>query len=868
MALEEYHRKREFRITPEPRGKTGRAHHVPQFVIQKHDASHLHYDFRLEMNGVLKSWAVPKGPSLDPADKRLAVEVEDHPLEYGTFEGTIPEGQYGGGTVMLWDHGAWKCDGDPEESYAAGKLKFVLDGEKLMGGFSLIRMRKTEEKKPMWLLIKERDEFARSPDDEDVLTSAPLSVKTGRTLEQIATGVRPSNRRRAPKSKSLAKKSPTPTDHSKRSHRNGNHSSNRNGESDKSIPDRISPELATLVESPPDGDDWLHEIKFDGYRLICRIDGSHIQLLTRNHLDWSSRFPSLVSALRSLPLQSGILDGEVVILDEHGVSSFQSLQNAFSDHHAQPFDLFLFDLIYLDGRDLQALPLEDRKQQLQRLLKGTREPHLHYSDHVVGDGPLFFRECSRRGLEGMISKRRSSPYSQSRTRDWLKSKCVHQDEFVIGGYTEPAGHRSGFGALLLGNYDPKGDFHYVGKVGTGFSDTTIGDLTQRLKAMPRKTSPFAEPLEAAARHAHFVRPALVAQIKFASWTGEGRLRQASFQGLREDKAPAAVTNNEQTGLSHSRAKGALPMKELPNTATSVLEVSQKDWKRLEKELENVKLTHPDRVFYPNIGLTKVQLAAYYVEVADRMLPHIVERPLSLLRCPDGVEGQHFFQKHAGTAPAALRRVPIPEENGTQDYLAVDNLAGLIALAQIGALEIHPWGSRADNIERPDLVIFDFDPDQTVQWSRVIAGVQEVRDRLAKLKLESFLKATGGKGLHVVVPIQRRYSWMEVKQFAKSIAEAMAQDSPEDYTTNIRKAVRVGKIFIDILRNSQGATAIAPYSTRANLNATVAMPLSWDELSPDLHSDSFDVASAARRLASRKADPWEHFFKLKQTLKLR
>lgn len=869
MALEEYRRKREFRVTPEPRGKKGPRHRFPKFVVQKHDASHLHYDFRLEMDGVLKSWAVPKGPSLNPRDKRLAVEVEDHPLEYGSFEGTIPQGQYGAGTVMLWDNGTWEPVGDAMKGYASGKLKFRLHGEKLNGGFSLVRMRKPHEKHPTWLLMKERDDDARQGDEEDVLKAAPLSVKTGRTLEQIEEGRRPSNGTRAAaatgRSKSSAEHALQENSRVRSSEKKGHRPrSTRNNKRD-SMPVQISPELATLVDQPPDGDDWLHEVKFDGYRLICRIDGSHIQLLTRNHLDWTPRFPALATALKSLPLRSGILDGEVVVLDEHAVSSFQRLQNSFSASNSDAFDLYLFDLLYLDGKDLQSLPLVERKQRLQELLAAANEPHLHYSDHVIGNGPLFFRECARRGLEGMISKRRDSRYSQIRTTDWLKSKCVHEDEFVIGGFTEPAGSRSGFGALLLGHYDEQGELTYVGKVGTGFAETTLTRLAQRLKAIQRKTSPFKNELESDVRRAHFVRPLLVAQIRFASWTADGRLRQATFQGLREDKEAAAVTSDKMPSDDRPNVKGASAMKYRSSESSALLDISEEELQRLEKALEDVKLTHPDRVMYPKSGLSKLQLAAYYVDVADQILPHIVERPLSLLRCPDGVDGSHFYQKHAGNFPAALRRVPIPETNGPQEYLVADNLAGLIALVQMGVLEIHPWGSRADNIERPDRVIFDFDPDPAVRWSRVIEIVQESRDRLSRLKLECFLKATGGKGLHLVVPIQRRHSWAEINQFAKSLAEQIVADSPNDCTTNIRKSARAGKIFIDVLRNSQGATAIAPFSTRANPNASVAVPLAWDELSTDIHSDSFDVISAAQRLRSLGRDPWEHFFELKQSL---
>ena len=831
--LSEYKRKRRFDATSEPVGKRA-AIGGRSFCVQKHRASHLHYDFRLELDGVLKSWAVPKGPSLDPAVKRLAMHVEDHPVEYGSFEGTIPQGEYGGGTVMLWDRGTWEAEGDAAKGYRDGRLKFRLRGEKLGGGWMLVRTGgHASAGERRWLLMKERDDAARSAGDVDILVKRPLSVGTGRDLDEIAAGA---------ESKTEDSRKPA-----------------RNPKPAKPAKIRaaenVEVQLATLAAEAPDGDEWLHEIKFDGYRMVCRIAEGIATFLSRNHLDWTDRLTALAERARRLPVRDAVLDGEVVVVRPDGITHFQDLQNAFREGRTDGLRYFAFDILRLEGRDLTPLPLVERKRILAELLARKGVPTaIAYSEHVAGGGPAFFREAARRGLEGIICKRADRPYESGRGASWLKVKSLQRDEFVIGGYTEPAGRRSGFGAILVGYHGADGELIYAGKVGTGFGDATLRTLSERFAALEQERSPF-EDRKRSTERTHWLKPELVAQIAYGSRTEEGILRHASFQGLREDKAADEVT-------------GERPVKPTKRTATKSRTPAHRatDYDARTQTLGGVRLTSPDKVLYPDAGLTKLDLANYYRAVAGRMLPHIAGRPLVIVRSPDGKLGNAFYQKHPGPGtPGTLKRIAVEQKSGTEEYLVVDDEAGLIALAQIGALEVHAWGSRGDRLDHPDRLVFDLDPDPTVPWTRVVDAGRQVRDFLRELGLESFAKLTGGKGLHLFVPIERRHDWDAAKAFCKAVADAIVTADPRHYTANMAKSARTGKIFIDYLRNGRGATAIVPFSPRARAGAPVAIPIAWRELAARITPDRFTIATLPKRLAALASDPWEGMAAIRQTL---
>jgi bifunctional non-homologous end joining protein LigD len=888
VGLRRYQEKRDFKNTPEPRGRVAPAGGRLSFVIQKHAASRLHYDFRLEAEGVLKSWAVPKGPSLDPREKRLAVEVEDHPIEYGDFEGIIPKGEYGGGTVLLWDRGRWIPEGDPLEGLRKGSLKFRLDGEKLQGGWMLVRLkdRDGEDGRKNWLLFKEKDEHARPLSEGDVLVERPESVASGRDLETIgsaAESVWNSNRppkesgnghglrgrvaaaaRSAAKSRPAAKKKGAPASPPKsrtKSKAAGDDLVTLPGARKAPLPRDLRPELATLVKDPPEGDDWLHEIKFDGFRALAFLEKGRATFITRNGKDWTDRFEPLPDAVAALPARSAILDGEIVVLVDNR-SSFQALQGVLSGSGHRGLVLFLFDLLYLDGYDLTAVPLELRKEKLKSLLVDVEpEGPLRYSDHVTGGGPAFHREACRMKLEGMVSKRREAPYRTGRARDWLKVKCVNRQEFVIGGYTEPAGARSGLGALMVGVYDGD-DLRFAGKVGTGFSAELLDTLSTRLRRLEQKTPPFSNPPRgAAARSVHWVRPELVGEVSFTEWTDDGLLRHPSFQGIREDKSPREVRREKP--VDDPGAAAARPMRAGARRAPA---------KRAGKAVDDddsmvagVRLTNPQRILYPEQGLTKRDLALYYEAVAEWMLPHVAGRPLTIVRCPEGRDKACFYQKHVGQGvPDVIDSVDVRESDGKiGKYLVVHDLPGLVALVQIGVLEVHTWGARADELEKPDRLVFDLDPDPDLPWKRVVEAALNVRDRLEDLGLTSWVKTTGGKGLHVVAPIARRLDWELVKQFCLAVARSVVAAAPDQYTDVASKARRKGKIYVDYLRNSRGATFIAPCSTRAREGAPVSAPLRWDELSDRFVK--YDVRTFPGRLRKLRRDPWEGFLEVRQSI---
>lgn len=847
MLLEEYWKKRHFDRTPEPRGGKIKQKSDNAFVIQKHAATRLHYDFRLEMGGVLKSWAVPKGPSYDPMEKRLAVHVEDHPVEYGAFEGIIPQHEYGGGTVMLWDRGTWEPEGDPVKSYEKGTLKFTLHGEKLHGRWALVRMgRKTGDgEKENWLLIKERDDYAEPGSKAGVVEAFPLSVTTQRSLDEIAEEVgENTGRKRAPGAKA---KKPAPPQLPESV-----------GATTKPMPAFIQPQLATLVDRMPPGDDWIHEIKYDGYRILARIDRGTVTLFTRNENDWTAQLPSLVQALKKLPVQQAWLDGEIARMDADGKTSFGALQDTLSRGADQELDYYVFDLMFFEGHDLRPVPLIERKKLLQTLIAAGNLPTVRYSDHIDGAGEPFHVHACKLALEGVISKRPGEPYRSRRSRDWVKVKCLQRQEFVIGGFSEGAGTRNGFGALLLGVYED-GELRYSGRVGTGFTAQSLADLTRQLEALEQPKPPFSNPPKGAmARGVHWVKPELVAEVEFTNWTADGVLRHPSFQGLRLDKPPRQAVREI-----------AEPPPDAPKPQAKPKTSSARSKKAESGEaVAGVTLSNPTRVLFTE-GCTKRDLANYYAAIETWVLPHVVNRPLTLVRCPEGTGKECFFQKHANEkVPETIHRVDVSlADNKEPLYLWIDSLSGLISLVQMGVLEVHTWGSSVADVNKPDRVIFDLDPDPGVAWERVVEASLLVRNRLEDLGLVSFVKTTGGKGVHVVAPIKPELGWDEVKAFTKRIADDFATADPGRFTAKISKALRKDRIFIDYLRNGRGATAVAAYSARAKPRATVSVPITWEALVVDgIKPDQFTIASLPKRLRAQKTDPWADYAKVRQSLK--
>lgn len=866
MSLKEYKRKRDFKKTPEPAG--GKTKPAPGlcYVIQKHAASRLHYDFRLEHNGTLKSWAVPKGPSLDPSVKSLAVQVEDHPLEYATFEGVIPQGEYGGGTVMVWDHGTWKPEVDPDEGLKTGKLKFTLYGEKLHGSWALVRMGgRAGEGGKNWLLIKHRDDAAKPAARVDILKREPRSVVTDRDLDEIARDADAVWSTNGKASHNGKKKSTAPTKSTKiktvdrpvkkkrnRSTPNGAKNLAKLPGARRGPPPKIfKPQLATLATRVPEGDDWLYELKFDGYRILAHIDGRKKPcLISRNDKDWTTRFQVIADALAELPIKSAILDGEVVSLDSKGLSNFQQLQNSLKTGDVRSLVYYVFDVPYLEGYDLTDVPLIARKKVLASQLLSANPDNdgtIRYSDHIQGQGASVLQHACRSEMEGIVAKRADGAYQQYRSPSWLKLKCTKQQEFVIAGYSQPEGSRVGFGALLLGYYDGR-DLQYAGRVGTGFTTQSLKQIVTQLKKRRIDKPPFSNPPTGSERRGvTWVKPELVGEVAFTEWTSDGRLRHPSFQGLREDK-PAKQVIRE------------MPKSPVKNSA------SRTTAKGSEVTVAGVRLTHPERVLYPEDKFTKRDLAEYYERIADWILPYIVNRPLTLVRCPAGYTGQCFFQKHlTGSLPDAIRGVMVDVKGKKEEYVAIDDLAGLVALVQMGVLELHPWPAREDNLDSPDQLVFDLDPGEGTEWKDVVDGAREVRERLESAGLTTFLRTSGGKGLHVVVPLSRRNTWEEFKEFAKSVADAMTRDAPDRYIATMSKAKRHGKLFIDYLRNQRGATAIASYSTRRRRGAPVATPLAWDELTARTKPDMYNIANLPKRLSKLRKDPWAGFFSIRQSI---
>ncbi|NUS39807.1 MAG: DNA ligase D [Lysobacter sp.] len=815
MSLREYARKRKFGATPEPSGATSAGRHGrrPIYVIQLHHARARHYDFRLEMDGTLKSWAVPRGPSLRVGEKRLAVEVEDHPLGYASFEGDIPEGNYGAGHVDIFDHGVWSSNGDPLEGLAAGKIDFSLHGEKLHGGWKLVRTQQQRGGKPQWLLIKRDDAHARDAEADDLMDAderasteramvrkgKPATVaKAAKKAKRTAPAKRAAPRRRRIDWAARAAMLP--------------------GAKRKTRWKPLDAQLATLRDEAPDGDAWLHELKWDGYRLLVDIADGEVRLRSRNGLNWTEGYPDIVAAFAQLKLDDASFDGELVALTAGGRDDFSLLQRTIEGSANAPLRYMVFDLTSLAGHDLTGCALVDRKALLAQVVDGA-DPVIAYSQHIVGHGPEVFAASEKQGMEGIISKQVGARYAPGRGTSWLKVKHAQGDEFVIVGYTAPRRSRTGFGALLMATR-AHGALKYAGRVGTGYDDATLRTLGARLKKLERKTPTLVLPahLPDRPRDVTWVEPELVAEVEYRGLGKEGLLRHPSFKGLREDKGVKDVGDDTPPG---------------------------------------VRITNPGKLIFPELKITKQQVADYYRSVAPALLPELANRPLSLVRCPDGVAGQCFFQKHhARTLGDHVRAVPIREKDGgSEEYLYVDTVEGVLDLVQMNVLEFHPWGARIEEVEHPDRLVFDLDPGEGVDWNAIKAAARDVKARLAEIGLQGFLRLSGGKGLHVVLPIRPGPDWNEAKAFCEAFANAMALQAPDKYVATAAKAKRRGVIFIDWLRNGRGATSVASWSLRARREAGVAVPLAWSELGRTRSGHDYPLDKALRRLAGQRRDPW-------------
>lgn len=816
MALQDYRRKRDFTITSEPSGEAAPRAGGFSFVVQKHAARRLHYDFRLEMDGVLKSWAVAKGPSLVAGEKRLAVHVEDHPLDYGDFEGSIPAGQYGAGTVIVWDRGTWTPAHDPEKGYAKGHLDFELHGEKLKGAWHLVRMHgKPGEKHENWLLIKSADDAARPAGAPDVLQSDPLSVKSGRSLESAAK--------------------PAPSARARRA----------------AMPGFLPPALATPSPRPPAGPGWLHEIKFDGYRVQAHLADGGVHLLTRSGLDWTAKFgEAIATEIAGLPTRTAIIDGEIIAENAQGAADFSALQQALSDGRTAELIYYAFDLLFLDGTDMRKLPLGARKTALHNLLK--HQNRVRFSEDFGEEGALMLRHACRLHLEGIVSKRRDSTYPTGRSPDWRKSKCDTRQELVIAGFVPGKAGPGAIGSLVLGYYHD-GALVHAGRCGTGFSQRIARDLHARLAPLETRTSPFARALPAPARAGvHFVAPELVAEIAFTGWTADGSVRHASFQGLREDKQAAEVVRESE--LTPDPPDPPDPPAPAPAAAPARAARSGHDAAPCPATRSAIRLTHPDRVYWPDCGVTKAELAAYYERVWPRIEFFVANRPLSMLRCPDGVGETCFFQKHVWKgASRAVHVLHDPHGKAGAELVSIADFDGMMGLVQAGVLEIHPWGSTLADPEHPDFITIDLDPGPGITWPDITTAAREVRGRLEQAGLAAFVKTSGGKGLHIVAPLSPVADWAEAKAFTKSLAESMARDTPARYVSVVTKAKREGRILIDYLRNGRGQTAVAPYSTRARAGAPISMPVRWAEIDKLGGAAVFNL-----RGALPKADAWADF----------
>ncbi|NJC37221.1 bifunctional non-homologous end joining protein LigD [Xanthomonas arboricola] len=917
MSLRDYTAKRRFDQTPEPAGDTpARASKQPIFVVQLHHASSRHYDFRLELDGVLKSWAVPKGPSLRVGEKRLAVEVEDHPLSYASFAGDIPQGHYGAGHVEVFDHGHWQCEGDALAALDAGKLEFELQGSLLRGGFALVRTQ-MRGGKPQWLLFKRSDAYAADLDADALVAQQAAGASAAAAP---ATRAKTSRAQRAPAAKTSAATSPAASKRARPARARSAQWHTRalalDGARDAPCPTELRAQLTLLREQAPDGERWLHEIKWDGYRLLADLVDGEVQLRSRNDQAWTQRFPEVVRAVQALPVRDARLDGELVVLDAKGRTDFSALQRALDGSAVQPLRYIVFDLLGVAGVDLRDTPLLQRKQLLRELL-GDAPGTLAFSDHVIGHGPEVFAASAGTGWEGIVSKLADAPYRAGRSADWVKTKHEDSNEFVVVGYTDPKGARSGFGALLMAQRDGK-TLRYVGRVGTGFDDALLGKITALLQALHSDTATLELPthIPGRPRDVHWVRPVLIAEVAFRGWAKEGLLRQAAFKRLREDKpmselggdratpgkaraagkrgaataaAPARTTATRKTSRTTVDASTSTTSKRTRSTASkttattkskkaaaatstpsksaaSKSTTSKSKSTSTSMSTDGITITHPERVVFPAAGISKGEVADYYRAVAPLVLAEIARRPLSLLRCPDGAGGDCFFQKHEGRHLGThIKAIPLQQKSGTEDYIYVEDAAGLLELVQMNTLELHPWGAQVDDPEHPDRLVFDLDPGEAVSWADVVAAARDIRAKLRSAGLESAVRLSGGKGLHVVVPIVPEADWEQARDFCEAFAQALATHAPDRYVATMSKAKRHGVIFVDWLRNGRGNTSVCSWSLRAREKATVAVPLRWEELGKISGPDAFPMDKALERARRQRADPWASVLALRQSL---
>ncbi len=833
-SLERYNSMRDFGLTDEPSGQVHPTESGHSYVIQKHAATALHYDFRLELDGVLLSWAVPKGPSLSPKDRRLAVQTEDHPVDYRDFEGTIPHGEYGGGPVIVWDRGTWEPIGDPHEGMKKGRLELVVHGEKLHGKYMFVRLaeKESDRGKKNWLLIKRGDEHVREGAEAEIVKRMPESVLSGRTIEDVKAGV-----------PAKAKAVPLPAF------------------------GKIAPQLATLVDDVPTHGDWVYELKYDGYRAITTLDEGEVRIASRNGKDWTDHFPTIAEALSHVRAKTAVFDGEIAYVMDDGRTDFQKLQNALSGAaDASRLVYFVFDLLHYDGVDLTTEPLEVRKDKLRTILAGEGPP-LKLGDHVRGNGVEMFEQACKLGLEGIIAKRADKPYRAGRGPDWVKVKCQKRQEMVIVGSTAPKGKRTGIGALLLAVREGSA-YRYAGKVGTGFSQASLDDLTKRLAKLTVKEPPVVGAPRM--RDARWVKPELVCEVRFTEWTRDGSLRHPSFEGLRDDKKPEQVVREVAKPVEPVEAKAAKTTKPAKTAKRKAAAHDESG----ELKIGKLVISHPERVVDKETGITKGDLARYAGVMAPLVLPYAKKRPLMLVRCTDawdaggfGSQGKRpkrascFVQKHSGRG--LVTNIGRGEVDG-EEVLYVTKADEVVSLVQFNTVELHGWGSRMPSYDKPDWIVFDLDPDVGLPFERLVAAAIDLRDELAKMGLVTFVKTTGGKGLHVVVPLTPKDDWSVVSAFATAVAEGMVKREPKKYVATMTKAARTGKIFVDHFRNGRGATAILPYSPRARTGAPVAMPVTWKEL-PSIDPQAFTILTAPALLAKRRADPWADLLTTKQTI---
>ncbi|KIR17945.1 putative DNA ligase-like protein [Pseudomonas fluorescens] len=851
--LDDYNRMRDFAATPEPAAKRSRKSaktaHALQFCIQKHDASRLHYDFRLELDGALKSWAVPKGPSLDPKAKRLAVHVEDHPLDYATFEGNIPEGHYGAGDVIVWDRGVWIPQDDPYEAYEKGRLKFELQGEKLSGLWNLVRTH-MPGKQEQWFLIKHQDQAARPESEYDVVQAEPNSVLSDRTLVPKRRGKAAAAKAVKQPEKAVQAKSPR-----------GAAKTTLSGAVAGPLPDTLKPELATLVESAPDGE-WLYEIKFDGYRVMARIEHGDVRLLTRNGHDWTHKLPRQAEALAELGLESAWLDGEMVVANDQGVPDFQALQNAFEAGSSGKIAYYLFDMPYLNGMDLRKVPVQERRAALAAVLEPNESPLLRFSDAFEETPEALLNSACQMQMEGLIGKRIGSAYVSRRSNDWIKLKCKNRQEFVVVGFSDPKGARSAFGALLLGLHDAdSGQLRYAGKVGAGFNETTLKSIYQQLLPLETKKAAVVNPPSGyEAKGVHWLEPTLLAEVAFAEMTKDGSVRHAVFHGLRNDKPAKDITQELVKPVKKTAAAKKTKAKHEPG-ATPAKTKSKAKAPALDGK---VRITHPERVIDASSGTTKLQLAEYYASVAEFILPELADRPVALVRAPDGIAGELFFQKNA-------ERLAIPGITSLdkaltgQPVMIINNAEALIGAVQMSTVELHTWNATSVDLDKPDRFVLDLDPDPALPWKSMVEATQLTLSVLDELGLKAFLKTSGGKGIHVVVPLTRKLGWDEVKGFSHAIVSHMAKLLPDRFSAVSGPKNRVGRIFIDYLRNGLGATTICAYAARTREGLPVSVPVFREEVAELKGANLWNVHNVHERLAEVGHEPWAGLKRTRQSI---